>query len=107
MESDDKPKFVSDIFVQNFGNRTEYECRRLENLQHNYTSYRISNKRLITFHPQIFHLLYITMVDTRRDIFDFNHIDAALSKGTVEMLKHFYAFYHKKHYGYEKLRRSY
>jgi len=46
------------------------------------------------------------VVDTRRNIFDFNHIDTTLSKGTVEMLKNLYAYYHKKHYGYEKLYRS-
>ena len=54
-----------------------------------------------------FLILYITMSDTRRNIFDFNHIDTTLSKGTVEMLKHLYAYYHKKQYGYEKLYRSY
>ena len=42
-------------------------------------------------------------VDKRRNIFDFNHIDTALSQGTIEMLKNFYAYYPKKHYGYEKL----
>ena len=47
------------------------------------------------------------MVDTRRNIFDFNHIDPTRSKGTVEMLKNLNAYYHKKHYGYEKLYRSY
>ena len=47
------------------------------------------------------------MADTRRNIFDFNHIDTALSKGTIEMLKNFYAYYHKKHSGYEKLYRSF
>ena len=46
-------------------------------------------------------------VDTRRNIFDFNHIDTTLSQGTIEMLKHLYAYYHKKHYGYEKLYRSF
>jgi len=44
---------------------------------------------------------------TKRKIFDFNHIDTTLSKGTVDMLKNLYAYYHKKHYGYEKLYRSY
>jgi len=38
------------------------------------------------------------MSDTRRNIFDFNHIDTTLSKGTVEMLKNLYAYYYKKHY---------
>ena len=42
-----------------------------------------------------------------RDIFDFNHIDQKLSKKTVVILKKLYAYYHKKHYGYEKLYRSY
>ena len=42
-----------------------------------------------------------------RDIFDFNHIDLKLSKKTVVILKKLYAYYHKKHYGYEKLYRSY
>lgn len=47
------------------------------------------------------------MTDTRRSIYDFNHIDTTLSKGTIEMLKHLYVYYHKKHYGYEKMYRSY
>jgi len=54
-----------------------------------------------------FLILYITISDTRRNIFDFNHIDTTLSKRTVEMLKNLYAYYHKKHYGYEKLYCSY
>ena len=37
------------------------------------------------------------------NVFDFNHIDTSLSKGTIEMLKNLYAYYHRKHYGYEKL----
>ena len=41
-------------------------------------------------------------VDKRRNIFDFNHIDTALSQGTIGMLKNFYAYFPKKHYGYEK-----
>jgi len=45
--------------------------------------------------------------DTRRNIFDFNHIGTALSKGTIEMLRNLYAYYHKKHYGYKKLYRSF
>ena len=45
--------------------------------------------------------------DTNRNIFDFKHIDTALSQGTIEMLKNLYAYYHKKHYGYEKLYRSF
>ena len=44
-----------------------------------------------------FLILYITISDTRRNIFDFNHIDTTLSKRTVEMLKNLYAYYHKKH----------
>ena len=46
-------------------------------------------------------------VDTRRNISDFNHINTAFSHGTVEMLKNLYVYYHKKHYGYEKLYRSF
>jgi len=47
------------------------------------------------------------MSDTRRNIFDFNHIDTTLFKGTVDMLKNLYAYYQKKHYSYEKLYRRY
>ena len=43
----------------------------------------------------------------RENIFDFNHIDTTLSKGTRDMLKNLYTHYYKKHYGYEKLYRSY
>jgi len=43
----------------------------------------------------------------KRNIFDFNHIDTTLSKGTIEMLKSLYAYYHKKHQGYEKLYRDF
>ena len=43
----------------------------------------------------------------RLNIFHFNHIDTTLSKDTVDMLKTLYAYYHKKHYGFEKLYRSY
>ena len=46
-------------------------------------------------------------VDTRQNIFYFNHIDTTLSQGAIEMLKNLYAHYHKKHYGYEKLYRSF
>ena len=42
-----------------------------------------------------------------RDIFEFNHIDQTLSEEKVKFLKNLYAFYHKKHYGYEKLHRSF
>ena len=42
-----------------------------------------------------------------RDIYEFNHIDPSLLKGTVAILKNLYAYYHKKHYGYEKLYRYY
>ena len=37
------------------------------------------------------------------NIFNFNDTDPALPKETVEMLKKFYAFYHKKHWCYSKL----
>ena len=47
------------------------------------------------------------MADTRLNIFDFNHIDTTLSKGTVDMLKNLYSYYHMKHHGYEKLHCSY
>ena len=47
------------------------------------------------------------MATAQRNNFDFNHIDTALSKGTIEMLKSLYAYYHKKHYGYEKLYRTF
>ena len=36
-----------------------------------------------------------------RDIFEFNHIDQTLSKEKIEILKNLYAYYHKKHFGYE------
>ena len=42
-----------------------------------------------------------------RDIYDFNHIDQTLSKEKVEKMKDLYAYYHKKHYGYEKLYRGF
>ena len=42
-----------------------------------------------------------------RDIFEFNHIDQTLSKEKVEKMKDLYAYYHKKHYGYEKLYRGF
>ena len=42
-----------------------------------------------------------------RDIFEFNHIDQTLSEEKVKFLKDLYAFYHKKHYGYEKLHRGF
>ena len=38
-----------------------------------------------------------------RDIFEFNHIDQTLSAEKVKILKDLYGYYHKKHYGYEKL----
>ena len=40
-------------------------------------------------------------------IYDFNHIDPSLKKEKVETLKVLYAYYHKKHFGYEKLYHSY
>ena len=42
-----------------------------------------------------------------RDIFEFNHIDKTLSDEKVKKMKDFYAYYQKKHYGYEKLYRSF
>ena len=42
-----------------------------------------------------------------QNIYEFNHIDQTLSKGKVKKMKDFYAYYHKKHYGYEKLYRSF
>ena len=56
----------------------------------------------------MFLFFYITpMVDSPRNIFDFNHIDTTLSKGTRNMLRNLYTHYYKKDYGYEKLYRSY
>jgi len=46
-------------------------------------------------------------MDAAINNFDFNHIDTSLSPGTIEMLKNLYAYYHKKHHGYEKLYRSF
>ena len=42
-----------------------------------------------------------------RDIFEFNHIDQTLSTEKVKILNDLYAYYHKKHYGYEKLHRGF
>jgi len=42
-----------------------------------------------------------------QDIFEFNHIDQTLSEEKVKILKDLYAYYHKKHYGYEKLHRGF
>ena len=42
-----------------------------------------------------------------RDIFEFNHFDQTLSTEKVTILKDLYCFYHKKHYGYEKLHRGF
>ena len=42
-----------------------------------------------------------------RDIYDFNHIDQTLSKEKVKKMKDLYVYYHKKHFGYEKLYRSF
>ena len=42
-----------------------------------------------------------------RDIFEFNHIDQTLSTEKVKILKDLYAYYHKKHYGYEKWHRGF
>ena len=55
------------------------------------------------FPQKNFHLLYNTM----RDIFEFNHIDQTLSTEKVKILKDLYGYYHKKHYGYEKLHRGF
>ena len=38
-----------------------------------------------------------------RDIYEFNHIDQTLSKEKVKKMKDLYAYYHKKHFGYENL----
>ena len=40
-------------------------------------------------------------------IFEFNHSDQTLSTEKVKILKDLYAYYHKKHYGYEKLYRGF
>jgi len=42
-----------------------------------------------------------------RDISEFNHINKTLSGNEVRILKDLYAYYHKKHYGYQKLYNSY
>jgi len=42
-----------------------------------------------------------------QNIYEFNHIDQTLSKEKVKKMKDFYAYYHKKHYGYEKLYRGF
>jgi len=42
-----------------------------------------------------------------RNIFEFNHIDQTLSEEKVKIPKDFYAYYHKKNYGYEKLYRGF
>ena len=42
-----------------------------------------------------------------RDILEFNHIDQTLSEEKVKKMKDLYAYYHKKHYGYEKLYRGF
>ena len=47
------------------------------------------------------------MATARQNIFDFNYIDTTLSKGTIKMLTNLYAYYDKKHFGYEKLCRSF
>jgi len=40
-------------------------------------------------------------------LYDFNHIDQTLSKEKVKKMKDLYAYYHKKHFGYEKLYRGF
>jgi len=42
-----------------------------------------------------------------QNIYEFNHIDQTLSKEKVKKMKDLYAYYHKKHYGYEKLYRGF
>ena len=42
-----------------------------------------------------------------RVIFEFNHINKTLLESEVRILKDLYAYYHKKHYGYQKLYKSY
>ena len=42
-----------------------------------------------------------------RDIYEFSHIDQTLSKEKVKKMKDLYAYYHKKHYGYEQLYRGF
>jgi len=42
-----------------------------------------------------------------RDIFEFNHISKTLTENEVRILKDLYAYYHKKHFGYQKLYKSY
>ena len=42
-----------------------------------------------------------------RDIYDFNHIGQTLSEEKVKKMKDLYAYYHKKHFGYEKLYRGF
>lgn len=42
------------------------------------------------------------MVDPQENIFDFNHIHTTLSKGTCDVLKNVYTYYHKNHYSYTK-----
>ena len=42
-----------------------------------------------------------------RNIFEFNHIDQTRSAEKVKILKDLYGYYHKKHYGYEKLHRGF
>ena len=41
------------------------------------------------------------------DIFEFNHINKTLLESEGRILKDLYAYYHKKHYGYQKLYKSY
>jgi len=47
------------------------------------------------------------MATARQNVLDFNDIETSLSKGMIEMLKNLYAYYHWKHYGYEKLYRGF
>ena len=44
---------------------------------------------------------------TQGEIYSTSTLYTTLSKGMIEMLKNLYAYYHKKHYGYEKLYRSF
>ena len=42
-----------------------------------------------------------------QNIYDFNHIDQTLSEEKVKKMKDLCTYYHKKHYGYEKLYRGF
>ena len=42
-----------------------------------------------------------------QNIYEFNHIDKTLSEEKVKKMKDFHAYYHKKHFEYEKLYRGF